>query len=314
MGQAGDGAVGDGAVGAGAVGGREVAEYLFLALTWGLSFLALVRAVDGFGWAASVSLRSLLAGGLLFGVALLMGRRLTFGAQWWPFVVVGATTVAGQSIGLSYGTPLIGTAMAAIFVTTIPLFSMVISSLWGLERLGVAQVGGLLLGLAGMVLLVGFPAETVTASFVAGCAAMLFSTFCAAFGSNYASRWLRGVGSWEVTIASFLAGGVMTLPLMLWVPLPRVPDALDWLSLLILAGVVSGLNYVIYFRLVGVIGATRTISVEFVVTVIAVLVGALLLGERLTGVQLLGAGVIVLGCALVLGLLPAWRRASAVAT
>jgi len=71
---------------------------------------------------------------------------------------------------------------------------------------------------------------------------------------------------------------------------------------------------VIYFRLVGVIGATRTISVEFVVTVIAVLVGALLLGERLTGVQLLGAGVIVQGCALVLGLLPAWRRASAVAT
>lgn len=70
-----------------------------------------------------------------FAIAKLSGRRLDFHAGWKPFAVVGATTVAGQLIGLSYGTPLIGTAMAAICVASIPLFSMVISQLWGLNAL-----------------------------------------------------------------------------------------------------------------------------------------------------------------------------------
>lgn len=66
----------------------------------------------------------------------------------------------------------------------------------------------------------------------------------------------------------------------------------------------SGLTYITYFRLVSVIGATKAISVEFAVTVVAVLIGALVLDEPLSLPQLFGAGIIILGCALVLDLLP----------
>lgn len=52
-----------------------------------------------------------------------------------PLLVVGDTTVAGQLIGLSYATPRIGTAMSAILVATIPLFSMIIGRLWGVTPL-----------------------------------------------------------------------------------------------------------------------------------------------------------------------------------
>ncbi|HRE28976.1 MAG TPA: hypothetical protein PK954_20200, partial [Anaerolineales bacterium] len=52
------------------------------------------------------------------------------------------------------------------------------------------------------------------------------------------------------------------------------------------------------------IGPTKTISVEFVVTVVAVLVGVAFLREPLNAIQLAGAAVIILGCLLVLGLLP----------
>ena len=65
----------------------------------------------------------------------------------------------------------------------------------------------------------------------------------------------------------------------------------------------------LYFRLVGAIGPTRAISVEFAVTLVAVLIGALLLGEELTAPQLLGAAIILAGCALVLGLVPLRGRA-----
>jgi drug/metabolite transporter (DMT)-like permease len=65
----------------------------------------------------------------------------------------------------------------------------------------------------------------------------------------------------------------------------------------------SALTYVVYFGLVASIGATRAISVEFAVPVVAAAFGWAVLGERLTMAQLAGALAIAAGCALALGLL-----------
>ncbi|MBZ9740346.1 MULTISPECIES: DMT family transporter [unclassified Mesorhizobium] len=290
---------------------KDIAAYVFLAVTWGLSFLVLLEVVHAFGWVGAVTLRALIAGITLFLLAAATRRRLDFSAGWRHFAVVGATTVAAQLIGLSYATPRIGTAMAAILVAAIPLFSMILGQLWGLERISVRGLAGLLLGAAGIVVLVGFPAVPVTASFALGCAASLFSSFSAAFGSNYANRHLRAAGSLELTSAAFLFGGLMTLPLLFIVPVPAMPRPFDFLYLAILACVMSAMTYVVYFRLVASIGATRTISVEFAVTTIAVLAGTILLGEQLTIIQGFGAGAIIGGCILVLDPFP--RRAKGAA-
>jgi drug/metabolite transporter (DMT)-like permease len=288
---------------------RDLAGYVFLAPVWGLSFLVLVRVVDAFGWVGAVTFRCILAAAFLYLLAKGLGRRLDFGFPLRHGLMVGATTVAGQLVGLSYATPIIGTAMAAILVATIPLFSMLISRLWGLETLDGRKLAGLALGFVGVILLVGFPAVPFTPLFAIGCVAMIASALCAAFGSVYASRHLKTAGSWEVTILAFLAGGIMALPLILLVPVPGPLVPMDFLYLLILGGGMSGLTYVVYFGLVGSIGATRTISVEFAVTVVAVLVGALWLDERLSWPQLAGGVVIIAGCMLVLGLGPGRRAA-----
>ncbi len=287
----------------------QLATYLFLAVTWGFSFVILLHVVEGFGWAGAVALRGLMAGTLLLVAAKMAGKVLDFSIGWKHLTIVGATTVAGQLTFLSIATPLIGTAMAAIFVAAIPLFSMVISQMWGLEQISKRGLTGILLGMIGIVMLVGFPAVPLTQTFLFGCACSLLGAFFAAYGSNYVSHSLRGVGSWEVTIGSFIAGGIMTLPLMWFVPVPVAvtPAAIGWLALN--AAIVSALNYVLYFHLVTQIGATKTISVEFLVTIVAVLVGTGLLGERLSLVQVSGAVIIVLGCVLVLGLLPARVKA-----
>ncbi|MBZ9672108.1 DMT family transporter [Mesorhizobium sp. ES1-3] len=289
---------------------KDIAAYVFLAVTWGLSFLVLLKVVHAFGWVGAVTLRSLIAGITLFLLAAATRRRLDFSAGWRHFAMVGATTVAAQLIGLSYATPRIGTAMAAILVAAIPLFSMIVGQFWGLERITVRGLAGLLLGAAGIIVLVGFPPVPVTASFAIGCTASLFSSFSAAFGSNYANRHLRSAGSLELTSAAFLSGGVMTLPLLLAVPVPAMPRFVDFLYLAILACVMSALTYVVYFRLVASIGATRTISVEFAVTTIAVLAGTIVLGESLTMIQGFGAAAIIGGCILVLDPFPRRLKAA----
>ncbi|UTL88740.1 MULTISPECIES: DMT family transporter [Pseudomonas] len=287
---------------------RDIGAYLFLAIAWGFSFLVVLKVVHAFGWVGAVSLRAFIAGGTLAILAALLGRALRLRPLLKPLLVVGATTVAGQLIGLSYATPRIGTAMSAILVATIPLFSMIIGRIWGIEKITPQGLIGLLLGVLGIVMLVGFPAQPFTEDFIHGCLASVFGCLCAAFGSNYASLHLRGQDPWTVTGGAFLAGGVLTLPLLLVVPVPSLPQASDWLYLLLSGSVMSATTYVLYFGLVARIGATRTISVEFVVTLVAVLVGALFLGEALSLLQAAGGLVILLGCMLVLGLLPGRKR------
>lgn len=283
---------------------QQIVAYVALALIWGLSFVLVLRVVEAFGWIGAVSLRAFAASGLLLVIARATGRPLRFGGRWFPLAVVGATTVAGQLIALSFATPRIGTAMAAILVATIPLFSMLIGRLWGTERLTQWTRLGLTLSFSGIVLLVGFPSAPITAEFLLGCASSLFGSLCAAFGSNYLRRSLRGIGTWEQTIGAFFFGGVLSLPLLLLVPIPAPPGPADVLNLLLLAGLCSALAYVLYFRLVAELGATIAISVEFVVTLVAVGIGALFLGETLSLVQLAGGAIILLGCALLVGLLP----------
>ena len=215
---------------------RHLLAYVFLACAWGMSFFVMVKIVHAFGWVGAVTFRAFIAAGALFLAARLFGIALRFSAHWAHFLVVGASTVALQLIGFSYATPQIGTAMAAIIAATIPLFSMVIAQAWGLERTSKAGFAGLAMGFAGLVLLVGFPTEPMSLPFLFNCVILLGATLAAAFGSNYANRFLKGVGSSEVTMAAFFWGGVLALPLLLLVPVPTVPAISDYLFLVLAGG------------------------------------------------------------------------------
>lgn len=287
---------------------RQITDYLSMALIWGVSFLLLVRVVDAFGPFGAVTFRCFIASGALFIAAKAVRRRLDFRGSWRHLTVIGATTVAGQLIGMSFGTPRIGTAMAAIIVATIPLFSMVIGQAWGIEHITANGRLGLALGVLGIAMLVGFPAVPVDRTFVIGVLASLGAAVSAAIGSNYAARHLGHVGSYEQTVGAFLIGGALTLPFLAISPVPRVPRVQDFALLVVLAVMCSSLTYVLYFRLVREVGATIAISVEFAVTVVAVIIGALVLHEALTLIQLFGAVVIILGCAMVLGLVRTGRQ------
>jgi hypothetical protein len=81
--------------------GADVTRYGTLAVVWGVSFAVLARVEGTFGWAGAVAFRALIAGTVIALAALLGRRTLDFTVSWRHFAVVGATTVAGQLIGIS---------------------------------------------------------------------------------------------------------------------------------------------------------------------------------------------------------------------
>ena len=65
----------------------------------------------------------------------------------------------------------------------------------------------------------------------------------------------------------------------------------------------TGIGYILYFRLLANVGATRAIAVTFLIPVFGMLFGVSILGETVTAGMLAGCVVILVGTALATGLL-----------
>jgi drug/metabolite transporter (DMT)-like permease len=278
-------------------------KFAILSLLWGASFLLLLRVVDAFDWAAAISVRSFIASGSVVLLALVIRKKLDFSIGVKHFAILGFTSVSMQLIGLSLAVPRIGTALTAILVGAIPLFSSVIGRMMKIEQIDRKGFYGLILGFLGIVFLVGFPSGQFSDQFFFGFSICVIGCISAAFGSNYSKLKMSAAGNWEQVIGAFFFGGLFTAPILFFVPIKSGVLAMDWLYMVLLAVFCSAFCYVIYFSLVAKIGATRSISVEFLVTVVAVLIGAFYLNEAISLIQLFGALLVIIGSVLILDLL-----------
>ncbi len=286
---------------------RQLNMYFWTFFFWGISFYWLSFVLPDFGWVGGVAIRGFVAAGLLVILARIMRRRLSFGNNWHHLAVLGFFSVGANLGGMNFALTRIGTSLTAILVTAIPLYSLIIECIWDRRRPTVAMVVGLILGFSGVVAVIGFTPQEINKSFMLGILGSAIASSGFAFGGNYARKKTQHIGSWEQTIGTFFFGGLFTTPLLIWIPFHNTPTWKSIGALVIVAATASCLAYILYFTLVDEIGATRALTTEFLVPVVAVIAGALLLHEKISGAQILGALMIFAGCALVLDLLPTKR-------
>jgi drug/metabolite transporter (DMT)-like permease len=154
---------------------------------------------------------------------------------------------------------------------------------------------GLAVGLGGVALLMGPGASgggTWPVLQVLGTAA------CYAVGPVIAERRLAGADGLAVTAACLgLATVVYALPAALtWPHTP--PSAQVLAALAALALVCTALAFVLYFKLIGEVGAVRATVSTYVNPAVAVALGAAVLGEPLTPVIVLSFALILAGSVL----------------
>ena len=282
--------------------------YAWVAIMWGSSFALLVPVVNSLNWAASVSFRGFIASAIVLVIAKITKRELFFAGNWKHFAFLGATSVGMNLGGMNYALDHIGTQLTAILVTTIPLYSLLIESVWSKTRPTLLKTIGLVTGFAGVVILIGLSPQAVNREFWFGVLGSFIGAFGFALGGNYSRAKAAHIGSWEQTIGTFLFGGLWTLPLVFVVPIFYRPSLGDILCLFAVAATASSFAYILYFKLVAEVGATTALSTEFLVPVVAVILGYILFNESLSTNQIIGSAVIMIGCALVMGLNPFEKR------
>ncbi len=241
------------------------------------------------------------------------GRRMPGSPRvWWAFLVLGALNNLIPFALIVYAETTIDSGIAAIFNATAPIFAVMLTPFFARdEGLSAAKVAGVVLGLAGVVLLMGphalhrFDLTSIAQLASVGAA---FAYACAGiYGRRFATLGI----SPTITATGQLCGStILTIPLALlehpWHGAPVLAPATLWV-MLALAVPGTALAFVLYFRILAAAGATNAMLVTFLVPVGAVLLGSVVLGEHLNWTSAAGMALIFLGLAAINGRLGARR-------
>ena len=286
---------------------RDLANLLLLAALWGASFLFMRLGASEFGPVALVFLRVAGASALLLPWLLWRGEGPALRRHWRPVAVIGLVNSTGPFLLFALASLALTAGLMAVFNATAPLWAALIGWLVWRERLEGSRVLGLAVGLAGVVGLswgkADLRAGELGVSPALGIAACVGATLLYGLGANLARRQLQSVPPMAVAAGSQLAATLsLAVPAWWWWPV-QTPGAAAWAAVALLALACTGLAYVLFFRLIANIGATKAISVTFLIPAFAMAWGALFLGEWPTAAMLAGCAVILLGTALATGVL-----------
>lgn len=288
---------------------------VLLSILWGGSFFFAAIAVHDIPPLTLVLARVALAAMLLAPVARKLGLSLPRSlAAWLPYVVLAVLNNLVPFSLIFYGQTQIASGLASVLNATTPLFALIVARILAGEPLTAAKLGGVVLGVAGVGVLMG---PDVASADAAGLLGML-CVLGAALSYGLAALWMRRLKGTPPLVsaeAQLLCSAVMLLPLAglvdrFWA-LP-MPGATTIAAVLGLAAFSTALAYIVFFRISATAGPSNVMLVTLLIPVSATALGVIVLGERLAAHQIAGALVIASALLVIDGRLLGWvagRRA-----
>lgn len=285
----------------------ELVALLFAAgLGIGLVFpLSKLASISGISPLAYIGWSALGASVVLFLLAWLTGSSVRFKAPNVRYAMVaGALTYAIPFGTLAFVVGRLGSGIPAIFQSLTPLFTLALVSLLRMERLGGFRIAGLILGFAGVLLIILWrdPLALEEASAV-WFAAALVTPLALACGNIYRS-YAWPVGEKPVTLAAmtFAAAALLTLGLQGFLDFGeanRITLVREAWPVIAGQSLASGLGYFLFFRLQQAGGPIYLSQISYVNTAVGVVSAAIFFGEPIGAATILAVVLIFAGIALV---------------
>ncbi|HXP75584.1 MAG TPA: DMT family transporter [Stellaceae bacterium] len=282
------------------LGAAEWGFLLALTAAWSGIFLLNRFALESLPPLTAVFLRLGLAAPLLIVVVYLQGDRLpcTLSA-WGAFALMGFLNNAFPFTMFVWAQQSIASGLAAIVNATTPFFTVLLAhALTTDEKLSGGKLAGVLLGLAGVAVLIGPDAFSGLDRAVVAELVCLLAPVSYAFAGLWGRRF-RALSPTVAAAGMVSSSALMMAPLALWhdQPWTLAPSALSVSAVTAQAAIGTALAYWLYFRVLKTAGATNLLLVTLLMPPAALLLGALFAAERFGWSAFGGLGLIFVGLA-----------------
>jgi drug/metabolite transporter (DMT)-like permease len=278
---------------------RVILGFILISTVWGSTWLAIKVGVENAPPMMSAGLRFLIASGVLY--ALLRVQKLEI--PWNPdarklYLIMGLVSYSVPFALTYWAEQFVDSGLSCILFAAFPFWVAVFSHLWLKdERLTRFTLAGVMLGLAGIVVIFAGDVKTGSAMTGFGMAGLVVSTIMQAFSliqikklGHHISPIAMNFVSMSIAAAVLLAASLTTER---WSGTAWSSDAI--FSLLYLALVGSVLTFVTYYWLLKRVAPVYLSLSSFINPIVAVLLGAAFRGETLGASVAFGASLVLLG-------------------
>jgi drug/metabolite transporter (DMT)-like permease len=285
---------------------RTVLAFTIVYVVWGSTYLAIRYAVQTLPPFLLTGARFIVAGTLISAWALARGAERPTQANWKALTIVGLLFFPCANAIVVWAETRIGSGIAALLVAIEPLWVVVFLTLYARQRPPLSVVAGILLGFAGLAILVGPSLRAGHAGVDLGAASGLVGASGSwALGSVYGRTAPLPRSPLLAAGLEMLIGGIGALAVGIAAGEPHrlVLTAVSERSILALIYLTlfgSIVAFTAYNWLVTVEAPARVATYAYVNPVIAVLLGAVIAGEPLTPRIGVAAAVIVTAVVLVI--------------
>ena len=275
---------------------RGLALFAAMCVIWGIPYLLIKVALGGLTPISLVFTRVVLGAVLLVPIAL---TRVDFRPVLQRWGWIAAYTIIEMGVPwvlLSTAEQRISSSLSGLLVSTVPLIGVVIGLVTRSgERHGWRRMLGLVIGLVGVGVLVGFDVSSSTFGAIAEVGGV---AVCYATGPFIINRKLSDLPALGVIASSLLLAALALAPVAVF-QLPHVWPSGDVIAAVLTLGILcTALAFLLFFALIAEVGPVRSTVITYVNPAVAVTLGVLLLHEPLTvGIA---AGFVLILCGSVL--------------
>lgn len=281
-----------------------------IGLFWGVNWPAIKISVGEIPvwWFRAISLTGGSVGLLIIGWAS-SGRLLPYRSEIWPLLVCTVFVVLGWHICSAFGVSLMPAGRASIIAYLMPVFASILAVPVLGERMTWLKVVGLILGIAGLLVLIGPDIAAMQAAPL-GAMFMLGSALSWALGTVLFKKF-----QWQSTIA-VITGWQLALGLVVILPIAVIsgpapdPMALStdvWLAMAYLVALPMIFCQWAYLKVVTIFPAAIAAIGTLSVPIVGVYSSAIILGEPVGWAEFTALLLISAALAVVL-ILPALQR------
>ena len=269
---------------------------VLLSILWGGTFFFVAIALPEVPPLTLVLARCVIAALALVPILLALGFKFpSTRTAWRDFAVMAVLNNIIPFTLIFFGQKVVPSGLAAVFNATTPLMSLLVMRFFVGEVWTANKLAGVLIGLAGVAILVGPDAFSgASSASVLGMLAILGGTL----SYGFSGLWGRRLKAYPAPVSAgsqLLCSSILLLPLaaaadQFWtLPIPSLGVLLAMLALGILS---TAIAYILFFEIMRSAGALNVMLVTLLIPFTSISLGALYLGETLNLHQIGGAVVI----------------------
>ena len=254
---------------------------------WGSTYIVTTELLPA-GFPLTVAMLRALPAGILL---LLVVRQLPSGIWWGRSLLLGALNFSFFWAMLFVAAYRLPGGVAATVGAVQPLIVIFLARAIIGSPIRPLSILAALAGMGGVALLVLKPSATLD---MVGIAAALAGAASMAAGTVLSRHWQPPVPPLTFTAWQLTAGGLLLLPVALWLepalpaPTPANLAGLAWLGL-----IGAAFTYILWFRGIGRLEPSVVAPLGLLSPVTAVVLGWFLLGQSLNAPQMLGMAIVV---------------------